>query len=126
LPVPIGTTIEFWLPEDTAAGWGLTQVQAVGEIVGVDCNVKSPKDAGQEMIALVSDCEMDITSGAEQGAKAGALNIRRERTLLAVTGLFKLPHIAAIVLPRKATRGFPTPPLLMTPKRDCCTIMKCG
>ena len=94
------------------AGCGPTQAQADGETVGVDCNVKSPKDAGQEMIALVPDWEIDITGGAEQGARAGALNIRRAKMLKAVAVLLELPHIAAIVLPRKATRGFPLSPLL--------------
>jgi hypothetical protein len=64
------------------------------------------------MITLVVDCVIDIDGPREQGAEAGALNIRRERTAFAVTGLFKLPHMAAIVLPRKATRGRPLSPLL--------------
>ena len=108
---PIGTVIVFWLPAGTMAGCGPTQVQAVGESVDVDCNVKYPKEASQEMIALVPDCAIDISGAAEQGAKAGASNIRRARTFDVVTGLFKLPHIAAIVLPRHATRGRPLSPL---------------
>ena len=105
----------FWLPAETIAGCGLTQVQAEGERVGVDCNVINPKEASQEMIAFVSDCEIDITGAAEQGPDAGALNIRRLRTNdPGMAGLFRLPHIAEMVLFRKATRGRPPPPLPAT------------
>src|SRR6185295_17781054 len=103
LPATIGTVMQFWSPFVTMAGCGLTLAQVDGESVGVDCNVKFPKDEGQQMFTLLPDWEIDMVGSVT--AYGATSNIRRARTMFAVAGLFKLPHMTATVLPRNAARG---------------------